>query len=427
MNDKHDNFNKLTEKAKTVKLTDREKNTIFSVIDPYVRSNPIKKDSDVSKVFPKRFIPIKSPLTVNNIRSFISSWHMHSARSFVGAIILVVVLVGSGTSFAAQGALPGDLLYPILVNLNEGVRSILLSDSARSSYEVERIQTRVEEIKKLVEQNRLSDDLRNKISDQVNTHISTVKKEVESLTKKGDLKSAFVISSKLETSLENSKISIARDLGNKKNISSSERASIKEIISGPLEASVVARENTENQILTLKIDDDNSKMVAEVKLDALKKSIETIDAWLEKYTQDVEKVEDSIDSISLDQVSGIVALVKVADDAGDTTDDIYTLIKRAKELLATGEEKLKNNEYILAFEDFKEGHDIAQVVVAHIELENIDSEEEISQFVSDVVDVEIQPEVVIEKTNVKESVPKGIIGNNMNATNSPNNKLYQSR
>src|SRR5262245_19259786 len=39
----------------------------------------------------------------------------------VFAVIAIIALLGGGTSFAAQGALPGDTLYPIKVNVNEKI------------------------------------------------------------------------------------------------------------------------------------------------------------------------------------------------------------------------------------------------------------------------------------------------------------------
>lgn len=39
----------------------------------------------------------------------------------VFAAILVAALLGGGTSFAAQGTLPGDLLYPVKVGFNERI------------------------------------------------------------------------------------------------------------------------------------------------------------------------------------------------------------------------------------------------------------------------------------------------------------------
>lgn len=73
------------------------------------------------------------------------------------AVIALVALLGGGTSFAAQGALPGDILYPVKVNVNEEVRAILaFSPQARATVDTERATARLDEAEKLAIKNRLS-------------------------------------------------------------------------------------------------------------------------------------------------------------------------------------------------------------------------------------------------------------------------------
>ncbi len=62
------------------------------------------------------------------------------------ATFLLVALLGGGTSFAAQGALPGDALYPVKVGINEEVRaSLTFGAQAKAEWETERLSRRLEE------------------------------------------------------------------------------------------------------------------------------------------------------------------------------------------------------------------------------------------------------------------------------------------
>ncbi len=73
------------------------------------------------------------------------------------AAIALVALLGGGTSFAAQGALPGDALYPVKVNVNEEVRSALtFSPEGKIELNAERAAARLAEAEKLAGQNRLT-------------------------------------------------------------------------------------------------------------------------------------------------------------------------------------------------------------------------------------------------------------------------------
>ena len=171
-----DIFLKIAEKAKSAKLTERERETLFLTVDTYVGSNKSQSSR-----------PIKSPFAMGGVLPFVSSWHAHGTRMAIVVLMLVIFGAG-GTSLAAQNSLPGDFFYPIRVNVNEEIRAIFLSSSARSEYEVERAKKRVEEAKELVVQNRMSPEIQDKIATRLNSHIARVQRDIDDLTQKGELK-----------------------------------------------------------------------------------------------------------------------------------------------------------------------------------------------------------------------------------------------
>lgn len=63
------------------------------------------------------------------------------------AAVLVAVLLGGGTSFAAEGALPGDALYAVKVGVTEPIRAILAaSPESKALWDVTRAERRLEEL-----------------------------------------------------------------------------------------------------------------------------------------------------------------------------------------------------------------------------------------------------------------------------------------
>src|SRR6185436_14919248 len=59
----------------------------------------------------------------------------HPALGMAGLLIVA----GAGTSFGAEGALPGDLLYPVKVKVNEEVRGALtLSSESKAEWQTTR-------------------------------------------------------------------------------------------------------------------------------------------------------------------------------------------------------------------------------------------------------------------------------------------------
>lgn len=73
------------------------------------------------------------------------------------AAVFAVLMIGSGTSYAAENALPGDVLYPIKTVVNEGVRAaIAVSPTAQVEWQTERVSRRLSEVQVLAEKDALT-------------------------------------------------------------------------------------------------------------------------------------------------------------------------------------------------------------------------------------------------------------------------------
>lgn len=76
-------------------------------------------------------------------------------RSFAYAFVALLV-VSSGTAYAAQGALPGSPLYAIKINMNERVETALaVTPEAKIQVNAKLAERRIDEIKTLAEQGTL--------------------------------------------------------------------------------------------------------------------------------------------------------------------------------------------------------------------------------------------------------------------------------
>ena len=72
-------------------------------------------------------------------------------------VLALAVLFGGGASFAAEGSLPGELLYPVKVGVNERVGEVLaFSTEAKANFEAKLAARRAEEMAKLSEQGEVS-------------------------------------------------------------------------------------------------------------------------------------------------------------------------------------------------------------------------------------------------------------------------------
>src|SRR3989338_9046963 len=93
----------------------------------------------------------------------------HVRMSLAGLVLFV--FAGTGTVSAAQGALPGDLLYPVKVSINEKVEVALApTPAAKAEVQVRLAERRVEEAQKLSSQGRLNKKTAKILSDDFDEH-----------------------------------------------------------------------------------------------------------------------------------------------------------------------------------------------------------------------------------------------------------------
>ncbi|HEV8677244.1 MAG TPA: DUF5667 domain-containing protein [Candidatus Paceibacterota bacterium] len=97
------------------------------------------------------------------------------APRFAGAFaaLLLIVVAGSGTAYAAKGALPGDLLYSVKTNVNEPIEGALaFSTESKIEYQNGLAQNRLEEAEALASQNRLDSSTTQELESSIDTHLS---------------------------------------------------------------------------------------------------------------------------------------------------------------------------------------------------------------------------------------------------------------
>lgn len=116
--------------------------------------------------------------------------------------IIIALLLGGETSFAAEGALPGDVLYPIKIHVNENVQELVaVSDEAEAKVQAKFATRRLEEAEKLAVSGRLnaktSADLRALFQD----HSEKSKKHQTKVKERNNANEAANVSSDIEVSL----------------------------------------------------------------------------------------------------------------------------------------------------------------------------------------------------------------------------------
>jgi hypothetical protein len=124
-------------------------------------------------------------------------------RMPVFAAILVAALLGGGTSFAAQGSLPGDILYPVKVGFNEKIaEAVQFTPQGRVAIESQIASTRLDEAAKLASQNKLADNWKNVLEANFKLHADAAQRSIAEINADGNSASAASLASDFEASLK---------------------------------------------------------------------------------------------------------------------------------------------------------------------------------------------------------------------------------
>jgi hypothetical protein len=119
-----------------------------------LRMTPDEKSAMKARIFgapaPVQMTPAQSPY-------YFFSFQFIQTRVLAPAFAILVIFVGSGTVAAAQGALPGDFLYPVKVSINETVELALATTPvAKAEVSAKLAERRVEEAQALAAQGELT-------------------------------------------------------------------------------------------------------------------------------------------------------------------------------------------------------------------------------------------------------------------------------
>ena len=124
----------------------------------------------------------------------VSPWKIYLSRfqvkyAIVG--VLIVLFGGGGAASAAEGALPGDILYPVKIYVNEPLRKTLIAgDVPKAQFEAERTVRRLEEAESLAAQGRLNKASAETVREHFEKSAATFDSVVQKLEAKGSSKEA---------------------------------------------------------------------------------------------------------------------------------------------------------------------------------------------------------------------------------------------
>jgi len=143
-----------------------------------------------------RRLPVRSPF------SFAS--FMVPARSLYAGALTLVLMVAGGTqaSLASEGAVPGDILYPIKVAVSEPLSFVFTpSTEGKAALAARFASRRVDEAAALSSVGKLDEQTAQDLAARFDAHVDVLAKETTALEEKGEIATSLAVRTDLEQKL----------------------------------------------------------------------------------------------------------------------------------------------------------------------------------------------------------------------------------
>ena len=183
-------FSQLKKEAQAIRLSTREREVMLLALEKVMRPHAPLKSS--IRIFPSPYI-FFAPRLISSL-----------------AFVLILAVVGGSTAYAAEGAVPGDLLYPIKLNVNETVASAFaVSPEAKATVHARLAERRMQEAESLAARGTLTAEIKEELEANLEGHAQIIQDSV-ALVEEGDPVVAADISTRFESALSAHSAVIAR-------------------------------------------------------------------------------------------------------------------------------------------------------------------------------------------------------------------------
>lgn len=139
---------------KNISLSSEEKEGMFTRLDLYMKENPMK---DI----------VAHPSVWYNIFGQVGQVKGYRYVYSIAGLV-VFIFTGVGVTNAAERSLPGDVLYPVKINVNEKVKSaVAFTPKSKAKVEEGKVIRRLDEAKALVEKGEFKTEKRDQLEKEV--------------------------------------------------------------------------------------------------------------------------------------------------------------------------------------------------------------------------------------------------------------------
>lgn len=178
---------KFFKNARALSLTDKERATMRQRVVLHMRRHSAR-NSIVARLLEEIDVLFHQPLKLKYVMPLV--------------LILALLASGGGVSYAAQNSLPGDVLYPVKVDVNEPIAGVFqFGTQAQAQWNAELAQTRLQEAEQLASQNKLTPQIQTQVATRLQDAVAAAQNGVTQLQDKNQVAVAAQINGDLETAL----------------------------------------------------------------------------------------------------------------------------------------------------------------------------------------------------------------------------------
>ncbi len=260
-----DNFNDIFDPIKNASLTESERVSMRNNLMAFIEEHPVKQP-----------VLFRIQETVLTTLTYFSASRIVRPASFAFAMVLVV---GIGTSYAAEGALPGDPLYAVKVHVVEKIQgSLAVSTTEKVEWNADLLERRLTEAETLAAEDKLTPESGAKIGQLIAATAQDFNIQAEELAKTEE---GTVVAASAQSRVEAAFLGHERVLAAlSREIPDSEPKirPVLALVRAHAEVAEVARENTERTIAakkgsTVRLAATDSRHVADSTLGKVKKRV----------------------------------------------------------------------------------------------------------------------------------------------------------
>ena len=163
-----------------------------------------------------------------SLRPTVSPWsHLFFSKRVQASFLSVLIILGYGSSItlAAEGALPGDILYPIKTRVTEPVARLVAATSpaAEAKFETKLLERRLQEAESLETDKKLDQELKQEVRKVIREQSLKAKKKIKDVEGDDDmLLVALAVATSTQAVAATSSESFPEKVSQKKQIKRSE-------------------------------------------------------------------------------------------------------------------------------------------------------------------------------------------------------------